>query len=415
MVSHFFEEIESRGHVYQTHYEGWYCISDETFLTNKEIEKTTSKSGEITVISKESGHTAEWNSETNYMFKLSKFQDDLLHWLREKDRVVPSRFQEELKLWVSSGLHDLSISRPRNRVTWGIPLPNDEEHTIYVWLDALANYLTVAGYPKAKNWPPNLQVIGKDILRFHGIYWPALLIAANLEPPHRLLVHSHWKVDGIKMSKSLGNVVCPTKLYNKFGSDAVRYVLLKCGVFHSDGSWSEEPAVHCANSDLANTVGNLLRRILAPSLNPTQSVPKLDEEFVENSSSTCQLLLQKINKLHDQVGDCFMDYNFSGGINTILNMAYTANLFIEEEKPWKLKGDADRRRLESILYIGMVAIRSAAIALQPIVPLYAEKLLTALGIPVHERSWSHLKNNFHNVFHSSTQIKSIIPFERIKS
>ncbi|RXG71648.1 Methionine--tRNA ligase, mitochondrial [Armadillidium vulgare] len=383
-VSKFFETLEAQGCIYKSEYEGWYCSTEESFITAKET-KTIVKDGKEITVNATNDQPVEWSSEVNYLFKLKDFQSELLYWLRKKDRVVPRRFQEELTTWISNGLHDLSISRPRLRVPWGIQVPGDKDQTIYVWLDALVNYLTVSGYPELRCWPPNLQVIGKDILRFHGIYWPALLMAANLEPPEKLLVHCHLMVNDMKMSKSLGNVVCPISLLDNFSPDSVRYVLLRMNTFHSDGAWCDETAAQCANSELANTLGNLLNRCTAPSLNPQQEMPVLDDEYLATSSSTCRKLLSEIERLSDEVETHFANFHFNVGIDVIMNMVRTANLFIEEEKPWKLKDNPDRRNIDSILFIGLLTIRSAAICLQPIVPDYASKLLNMLNIPLDRR------------------------------
>lgn len=414
-VQNFFTKLSSKGFIYQNTYEGWYCVSDETFVTEKQIEEKCLNNGSRILVNKESGHKVEWNSETNYIFKLSHFQDDLIHWLKNENLVTPSRFQEELKHFVISGLSDLSVSRLRNRVSWGVPVPNDQEHTIYVWLDALVNYLTVAGYPDLVKWPPDLQVLGKDILRFHGVYWPALLIAAGLEPPRKLIVHSHWKVDGIKMSKSLGNVLDPIHLLSFSNPDAVRYALLKSGGYDADRSWSNEHFVKSVNTDLANTLGNLLNRCTAPSLNPDQLMPTLDELFLKNSSSNCQTLVNSILTLQDEVENYFLRSEFTLGIESIMKMVRNANLFFDEEKPWELKNESCRNKLNSILYIGLLTVRTAAICLQPIVPHYASQLLDILNISQKERTWNYLHHkDLYSVFKSPSLGARIIPFQRLK-
>lgn len=239
-VHAFWNKLKENGHIYKSKYQGWYCSSDETFVTNVEdVTVTLSDGSEVTKkISSESGNEVEWIEEENYMFKLSGFERELLEWLDRKSRVIiPDMFHSLVKQSVSRGLEDLSISRPSNRLTWAIDVPNDPSQTIYVWLDALVNYLTVSGYPSEINmWPPNLQVVGKDILKFHAIYWPAFLMAAGMEPPNRILCHSHWTISDLKMSKSKGNVVDPFKKSNDVTPEGLRYFLLRQGLPHQDGS-----------------------------------------------------------------------------------------------------------------------------------------------------------------------------------
>lgn len=234
VVQQFWTRLEDSGNIYKSKYQGWYCASDEAFATN--VEDVT-VDGATKKVSTESRNEVEWVEEENYMFKLSQFQEPLLKWLNETPKVIiPELFHSLIKQEVSRGLQDLSISRPSKRIGWAIPVPNDDSQTIYVWLDALVNYLTVSGYPDKKMWPPDLQVIGKDILKFHAIYWPAFLMAAGLEPPKRILCHSHWTIDNLKMSKSKGNVVDPFKKASEVSPEGFRYFLLRQALPHSDGS-----------------------------------------------------------------------------------------------------------------------------------------------------------------------------------
>lgn len=234
-VGQFWTTLQDRGYLYKREYAGYYCVPDETFLTEAQLT-TNPKTGEK--ISAESGHPVEWTQEENYMFKLGSVQEGILKWLSHGDRVHPKKFERILYDFLAEPLPDISVSRPASRVHWGITVPGDDSQTIYVWLNALVNYLTCAGYPKQEMsaWPPALQVIGKDILKFHGIYWPGFLIAADLEPPKQLLCHSHWTVDGQKMSKSKGNVVDPMQRAEQYTTEGLRYFLLREAVLHRDGS-----------------------------------------------------------------------------------------------------------------------------------------------------------------------------------
>lgn len=217
--------------IYKTKYSGWYCVPDENFLNEKETKVVNGVR-----VSEDSGHPVEWTEEENYMFKLSRLQSEVVRWAQESNRIKPAKFQKILLDQLSDPLPDISVSRPATRVSWGINVPTDTSQTVYVWLDALVNYLTAVGFG-SPFWPP-VHVIGKDILKFHGIYWPAFLIGADMEPPRQLFVHSHWTVDGQKMSKSKLNFVDPVEKAGTYTMEGMRYFLLREGVPHSDGSKS---------------------------------------------------------------------------------------------------------------------------------------------------------------------------------
>lgn len=395
-VGHFFNKLKENGHIYQGNYSGWYCVSDEAYLTELQVREVQLQSGEKQLVSLESGHPVEWNSEDNYMFRLSSFQQDLQYWLKDDQHVQPERYLQQLRGWVSEELHDLSVSRPRKRVSWGIPVPEDNKHTLYVWVDALVNYLTVAGYPDQLVWPPDVQVLGKDILRFHGIYWPALLMAAGLDPPNKLLCHSHWTIEGEKMSKSKGNVVCPKDRVERYTSDGLRYFLLREGTPHSDSSWSDTRAVRLLNAELADSLGNLMNRCTAQSLNPHQQRPPLCPQYKENMPLSGQKLVEQLVMLPDLVEKHYTDFNFYRGIDVIMAAVRQANVFVQEERPWELKNQTDRRKLDSVLRVALETVRTSGIALQPIVPRLASCLLDTIGVPDHQRSWTNLREGFYN-------------------
>lgn len=235
-VNKFWSVLVEKGHIYKAKYQGWYCVSDETFVGDLQVEDVL-RDGKTIKVSSESGHPVEWSEEENYMFRLSSFVEPLKAWLEKNDQVIrPKIFHDLVLHQLSKGLHDISISRPSSRLHWGIPVPNDSSHTIYVWLDALVNYLTIVDYPNCgSKWPIDCHVIGKDILKFHAIYWPAFLLAAGLELPRKYICHSHWTIDDIKMSKSRGNVVDPYEMKKDYGVESLRYYLLREGVPHHDG------------------------------------------------------------------------------------------------------------------------------------------------------------------------------------
>ncbi|KAF4104634.1 hypothetical protein G5714_013965 [Onychostoma macrolepis] len=274
-VEHFWTVLQSKGFLYKGTYEGWYSTPDESFLTPTQVTDSTDSEGRPIKVSTESSHKVEWMKEDNYMFRLSDFRAKLLHWLRSNPKVIqPVKFHDLVLRWLEDDIPDLSVSRQKSRLQWGIPVPGDPEQTIYVWLDALVNYLTVVGFPQNHSqwWTAVHHVVGKDILKFHAIYWPAFLMAAGLPLPQVIYVHSHWTVEGKKMSKSLGNVINPLDAIEKFSVDGLRYFLLRQGVPDSDCDYYDDKVVKMCNSELADALGGLLNRCTAPRLTPHRCI-----------------------------------------------------------------------------------------------------------------------------------------------
>uniref|UniRef100_A0A182IYZ3 Methionine--tRNA ligase, mitochondrial n=1 Tax=Anopheles atroparvus TaxID=41427 RepID=A0A182IYZ3_ANOAO len=398
-VQAFWRSLVSSDSVYSASYAGWYCVPDETFLTDSQLKEN--ERGEK--CSSESGHPVEWTEEQNYMFRLSRFQDDVRYWVKSlDDRIQPEKFRKILLDYLDEPLPDISISRPVHRVSWGITVPSDPTQSVYVWLDALVNYLTVAGYPNESfraRWPPSVQVLGKDILKFHGIYWPAFLIAADLEPPRQLLVHSHWTVDNQKMSKSKMNVVDPNERAELYTHEGLRYFLLREGVAHSDGNYSDTKILRILNSELADTLGNLLSRCCGKALNPGSIFPAIDVESFESLKQldvTCRLL-EALNEMPGKTQQHYENFNFYLAVDTIIHLLHTTNNFFETTAPWKLrKSDsiADRAKLNTILSVTMEVLRQTGISLQPVVPMLAKQLLDKLRISAAGRQWSNLEASF---------------------
>ena len=394
-VEGIFRALGEAGHLYRGRYEGWYCLADETFLGEGQVKEEQFPGGSTAMVSAESGHPVEWHSEDNYMFKLSAFRKDLLHWIRAEGRVRPKRFQQQLEQWVSEELPDLSVSRPRERVPWGVPVPGDPQHTIYVWVDALFNYLTVAGgFPTPKVWPPDVQVLGKDILRFHGMCWPAMLMALDLEPPRSLLCHGHWTIGGQKMSKSLGNVVNPRQAADQYTMEGLRYLLVRGGAPHADSPWGGVGAVRILNAELAGTLGNLLSRCTAPSINPEGRVPSLDSGVLEASPAGLQLA-QQLAALPEVVAGHYTHFNFHHGIEATMGVVRQTNAFVQDEQPWALiKDPTSKPRLDLVLRLSFEVLRVAGVMLLPVVPQLSTHLLDALGIPLPLRTWPSLALGF---------------------
>ncbi|XP_060528596.1 methionine--tRNA ligase, mitochondrial isoform X2 [Cylas formicarius] len=391
------DRLQQNGVLYESKYEGWYCVPDESFLSDFQLTKRTSKNGDTTFVSAESGHPVEWTEERNYMFKLSSFRNELEHWLTTNENAVkPRKYRKILEELIrnDNALVDVSVSRPSSRVHWGIPVPNDESQTVYVWLDALVNYLTVAGYfrtPEAEFnqvWPPDLQVIGKDILKFHGVYWPAFLIAAGLEPPRSILCHSHWTVDGEKMSKSKGNVVDPFQRSEVYTSDGLRYFLLREGVSSNDSNYSDIKVVNILNSELADTLGNLLSRCCGTNLNPSQAFPMFNQRWFEKvlENDVTRRLIDHVTELPGVCERHYSDHNFYKAADAVIATLHAANLFFETLKPWELKKEAWRaNELNAVLHLTMETLRVTATLIQPLIPVLSGRLLDKLSVPVNRR------------------------------
>ena len=273
-VQYFWFMLKERGYIYESKHEGWYCVSDETYYPESMIEKRLDPfTGRAFMASQETGKEVEWTSERNYHFRLSAFKDRLLDfYTANPEFVVPASRMKDIVKQVSEGLHDLSVSRPVERLSWGIRVPDDESQTIYVWLDALINYITKAGYPWAPGkgselgWPADVQVIGKDIVRFHCIYWPAFLMALDIPPPKQILTHAHWTLGKQKMSKSTGNVVNPFFAIERFGVDAMRFYLAYNGGIADDADYENSFIVQDYKKCLGGGLGNLLSRITRPKI-----------------------------------------------------------------------------------------------------------------------------------------------------
>lgn len=272
-VQHFWAVLRDKNLIYESKHEGWYCVSDETFYPESSVVKRLDPvTGRPFLASQETEKEVEWISERNYHFRLSKFREPLLRFYEENPEfVVPAERMKDVVAAVSHGLEDLSISRPKERSSWGIPVPNDESQTIYVWFDALVNYISKANYPwpprqqSSGGWPADLHVIGKDIVRFHCIFWPAFLLAAGIDPPKQILSHSHWTLGKQKMSKSTGNVVNPFYAIDRFGVDAVRFYLAYEGGILNDSDYGNNFVVSRYKKGLQGGLGNLLFRIMRPS------------------------------------------------------------------------------------------------------------------------------------------------------
>ncbi len=369
------KRMEANGDIYLDKYAGWYSVRDEAFWGEDETEIRA----DGLRYARETDTEVTWTEEESYFFRLSAYQQPLLDFYEQNPEFAApaSRFNEVIS-FVRRGLVDLSISR--TTFSWGVPVPGDEKHVMYVWVDALTNYLTGVGFPDVeserfqKYWPADVHVIGKDISRFHAIYWPAFLMSAGLELPRRIMIHGHLHNKGVKMSKSLGNVVAPKDWVEQYGLDQVRFFLLREVPFGADGSYSHDAIVGRMNADLANNLGNLAQRSLTMiGKNCGAAVPEpglfsaRDEEILAQAGS----LLGVCRAAYDR-------QEFSRALEALWLVLGETNAYFAEQQPWVLR-KTDPERMGTVLYVTLEVLRTVCILTQPVMPESAGKLLSMLG------------------------------------
>ncbi|GGH58950.1 methionine--tRNA ligase [Rothia aerolata] len=376
------KKMEEAGDIYLDKYAGWYSIRDEAYYAEDETEL---RDGQRYAIS--TGTEVEWTEEESYFFRLSKYQDRLLELYETEGFIFPETRRNEIASFVRGGLNDLSISR--TTFDWGVPVPGNDKHVMYVWVDALTNYITGLGYPDTdtelfqKFWPADLHLIGKDISRFHSIYWPAFLWSAGLELPKRVFAHGFLLVDGEKMSKSVGNVVDPADLVSSFGLDPLRFFLLREVSFGQDGSYSAEGIKNRINSDLANDLGNLAQRSLSMiAKNCGRAVPYHGDFTAED-----QKMLDDAAALYEPVREDFDHQAFHKALERIWHVVADANRYFTAQEPWKLKR-TDEERMKTVLYVTAEVIRQVALLVQPVMPTSMAKMLDLLGVAEDQRMFA---------------------------
>jgi methionyl-tRNA synthetase len=384
-VQHLWNKLVEAGDIYLGGYEGWYSVRDEAFYGEDEL--TTTPSGKKIA---PTGAECEWVSEPSYFFRLSAWQDRLLAFYEANpDFIMPSGKRNEVMSFVKGGLKDLSVSRTTFK--WGVPVPGDDAHIMYVWLDALANYITALGYPEMedgglyKRYWPALHMVGKDILRFHTVYWPAFLMAAGLEPPRRVFAHGWWTIEGQKMSKSLGNVIAPETLVNTYGLDQTRYFLLREVPFGNDGDFSHKQMVARINSNLANDYGNLVQRVLSMIGKNCGGAVPTPGDFTEADDK----LLGAAYGLLDAVRAEMDVQAFHKALELIWNVVGDANRYVDEQAPWTLK-KTDPPRMATVLYVLAETIRHLAILTQPFMPAASAAILEQLALGEDRRGFGAL-------------------------
>jgi methionyl-tRNA synthetase len=379
------DELIKRDEIYLGSYAGWYAVRDEAFYGEDEL--TVGPDG---VRRAPSGAEVEWVEEPSYFFRLSQWGDRLLDLYEKRpDFVAPDSRRNEVMSFVKSGLNDLSVSR--TTFSWGVPVPGDDAHIMYVWLDALTNYITAVGYPEtetgqyATHWPADLHMVGKDILRFHAVYWPAFLMAAGLEPPKRVFAHGWWTNEGQKISKSLGNVIDPLALVETYGLDQVRYFLMREVPFGNDGDFSHRAMVGRMNGELANDLGNLAQRVLSMiAKNCGGAVPE-PGPFTDDDTA----LLARAYGLMAQVRGAIDRQAFHEALEDVWVVVRAANAYVDHQAPWALR-KTDPARMATVLYVLAETIRHVAVLMQPVVPDSAARMLDQLALGADARGFGTL-------------------------
>ena len=378
-------KLVDAGDIYLGTYAGWYAVSDEAFYAESELED--GPEGKKVA---PTGAACEWVEEESYFFRLGNWGERLLaHYEANPDFILPASRRNEVMSFVKSGLKDLSISR--TTFSWGVPVPDTPGHIMYVWLDALINYITAAGYPDEESgdfttfWPADVHMVGKDILRFHAVYWPAFLMAAGVAPPKRVYAHGWWTNEGQKISKRLGNVIVPAQLVERYGLDQVRYFLLREVPFGNDGDFSHKAMVGRMNYDLANQFGNLAHRVLSLiAKNCEGKVPQPQALQAQDEA-----LFEAVAGLLDKVRADFDRQQFHNALTKVWEVVSAANRYIDQEAPWKLK-KSDPERMATVLYVLADTIRQLAILTQPVMPDATASMLDQLSVAPDARDFTAL-------------------------
>ena len=397
------------GDIYLSKYAGWYSVSDEAYYTEDEIIVENGIK-----VAKSSGSKVDWFEEESYFFRLSAWQENLLdHYKKYPDFISPISRNNEIVQFVKSGLKDLSVSRTSFK--WGIQVPNNDKHIIYVWLDALTNYISALNFPNVEDplykkfWPTNVHIIGKDILRFHTVYWPAFLMAAKIQLPKKIFGHGWILSDEKKMSKSLGNILDPIEIVEKYGIDQLRYYLIKEVSLGNDGNVSMENLKNCINNDLANNFGNLCQRVFSfiekncdGKLPRPKKLEKIDNNLLDNLINKVPELVSDVN--HQRLNDY---------IKKVVDFSFEANKYFNDLQPWSLK-KTNVERMDTILFTIIMQIKNISILLSPIIPLSSEKILNIMNLKDSEKKLNAVNNI--DIFNHKIEFKKIsIFFKKIEN
>ncbi len=383
-VQEIWRRMAANGDIYLSKYSGWYSVRDEAYYGEDEIEERDGRRFAV-----KTGTPVEWVEEESYFFRLSAYADKLLELYEKRpDFITPEHYRNEIVAFVKRGLNDLSVSR--TTFNWGVPVPDDPKHVMYVWVDALTNYLSATGFPdthapRAGFWPASAHVIGKDITRFHAIYWPAFLLSAGLPVPEQIVVHGFLFSRGEKMSKSVGNVVSPSDLVRSYGVDQTRYFFLREVPFGQDGNYSHEAIVNRINADLANDLGNLAQRSLSMiAKNCGGKVPACGP-----LSDADREILAAAEGIHAEARAAHETHSINKALDAIWRVVADANRYFAGQEPWALK-KTDPARMDTVLYVTAEVLRIIGIMTQPYIPASAASLLHLLSVPDDMRSFADL-------------------------
>jgi methionyl-tRNA synthetase len=377
--------LKDNGHIYLGTYNGWYAVRDEAFYAEDEL-----KDGPGGKKIAPSGAECEWVEEPSYFFDLSKWQEPLLKFYDDNpDFIAPRSRRNEVISFVKGGMHDLSVSRTSFK--WGVDVPGDEEHIMYVWLDALTNYITAVDYPDQdsaqyrKFWPADLHMVGKDILRFHAVYWPAFLMGAGLAPPKRIYAHGWWTNEGEKISKSVGNIIDPREIVDTYGLDQVRYFLMREVPFGNDGDFSRKSVVSRINSELANDLGNLAQRTLSMVGRYCDSVLPAPGPYSDDDTA----MLAQASAVLDAYRIHLDNQAFHEALEAIWMVVRAANGYVDQQAPWALHKEDPARR-DTVLYVLAETIRHLGLYIQPYMPDSSAVMLDQLAVPDDARDFTHV-------------------------
>ncbi|HSG33108.1 MAG TPA: methionine--tRNA ligase [Sphingomonadaceae bacterium] len=388
--------MEANGDLYLDRYEGWYSVRDEAYYDESELVDEPGDGGAGERLSPQ-GTPVEWTVEESWFFKLSQYQEPLLKLYREHPEFIqPESRRNEVMRFVEGGLRDLSVSR--TSFDWGVKVPGHADHVMYVWVDALTNYLTGLGYPEEtpdmeRYWPADLHLIGKDIVRFHAVYWPAFLMSAGIAVPKQVFGHGFLLNKGEKESKSLGNVTDPVALAETYGVDVLRYYLLREVSFGQDGSWSVEGLVTRANGELGNAFGNLVQRVLGFIAKNVEGghIPGI---YGHNAADTA--LFETIGRaVSHEIPAAFESLALHQAVDHWLQAVFACNAYIDEQAPWALR-KTDPERMNTVLATLVICIAQLAVAISPVIPSSAEKVLDMIGVPPGNRTYKGIGEHWYS-------------------
>jgi len=379
------DKLKDNNQIYLSNYEGWYSVRDETFYLESELTKVKN------VLTAPSGATVEWVKEESYFFKLSEWESKLIDFYESnKDVILPKSRYNEVLSFIKGGLKDLSISRTTFK--WGIKVPEEDNHVMYVWIDALCNYITALNYPDTKNdyfkkfWP-GTHIIGKDILRFHAVYWPAFLMAAGIDPPKKIFAHGWWTNQGQKISKSLGNVINPYEIIEQYGLDQIRFFLFREVPFGNDGDFSNDSIAQRVNADLSNNFGNLIQRITSFIIKNANSEVLKPKKMKE----TDEKLLQIFDETFKNYLNHMEDFQIDRALKNIFEYLSQVNAYVDEQAPWSLK-KTDTARMNDVLYIITLITIKCSVLLQPVIPSSIDKILNIYNLSLKDLNLVNIKD-----------------------